>query len=169
MEPVRGIASPTPRFSQRNALQQCGYRRDSNLTRVTERSRQLKLKKRYCIFYKLRRLQGTPQRGSHRGELQQVLSLPRTRGRRSSSGCSNVFSKVHLHEHSGGGDWAGESECSQRKITAVKPRDFQVNSVGVVSAVSQACHSTRVGSNVHCPRYVLRYRSGCNTQLPAGQ
>ncbi|KAL3220193.1 hypothetical protein MRX96_030016 [Rhipicephalus microplus] len=169
MEPVRGIASHTPRLSQRHALRQCGYRRDSNPARVTERSRQLKPKKLYCIFYKLRRLQGTPQCGSHQGDLQQLLSSPRTRGRRPSSGCANVFSKVHLHEHSGGSDWAGESECSQRKITAFKSRDFPVNSVGVVNVVSQACHSTRAGSNVHYPRYMLRYRSGCNAQQPAGR
>ncbi|KAL3220191.1 hypothetical protein MRX96_030014 [Rhipicephalus microplus] len=169
MEPVRGIASRTPRFSQGHALLQVVYRRDSNLTRVTEPSRQLKPKKPYCISYKLRRLQGTPQRGSHRGELQQVLSLPRTRGRRSSSGCSNVFSKVHLHEHSGGGDWAGESECSQRQVTAFKPRDFPVNSVGVVSAVIRPAILPGLPPTFTARVDVFRCRSCCNAQQPAGQ
>ncbi|KAL3170081.1 hypothetical protein MRX96_015153 [Rhipicephalus microplus] len=134
MERAHGYASRTPQLSQRHALRQCCFRRDSILNRLTERSRQLKLQKPNCITCKRRQLQGTRQHDAHRRGLQLMLASPRSRGPRPSSGCANIFSKVHLHEHSGGGDWAGESECSQRKITAFKPRDFPVNSGGVLSA-----------------------------------
>ncbi|KAL1476680.1 hypothetical protein MTO96_003317 [Rhipicephalus appendiculatus] len=80
----------------------------------------------------------TPQRGVHRGQLKLLFASDRAGGRRPSSGCTNVtlsvFSKVHLHEHSGDNDRGVVIERSQRKMASFGPRDSQtavsVSSVG---------------------------------------
>ncbi|KAL1442280.1 hypothetical protein MTO96_030882 [Rhipicephalus appendiculatus] len=144
------------RLSVRRALRHCDFRRESILPRLIPSSGQVKPNNPCSIPRKRGQLQATPQRGVHRRELKLLLASARAGGRRPSSGCTNValsvFSKVHLHEHSGDNDRAVVSERSQSKMATFGPHDFPDSCLGVLSGVSRAYHSTMAASDAHDPR-----------------
>ncbi|KAL1479866.1 hypothetical protein MTO96_051524 [Rhipicephalus appendiculatus] len=145
--------------------------------RLIPSSGQVKPNNPCSIPRKRGQLQGTRQRGVHRGELKLLLASARAGGRRPSSGCTDValsvFSKVHLHEHSRDNDRCVVSERSQRMMATFGPRDFPDSCLGVLSGVSRASHSTMTASDAHDPRREgvawpawLQCPAVCRTPMP---
>ncbi|KAL1442281.1 hypothetical protein MTO96_030883 [Rhipicephalus appendiculatus] len=177
MERANTNARRAQRFSARQVLNHCDFRRESILPRLIPNAAEVKPNNPCSIPRKRGQLQATPQRGVHRGELKLLLASARAGGRRPSSGCTNValsvFSKVHLHEHSGDNDRAVVSERSQSKMATFGPHDFPDSCLGVLSGVSRAYHSTMAASDVHGPRREgvalpawLQCPAACRTPTP---